>query len=263
MKNLLIASTLCAAVAIVALAGQAQTPAPQAPAPSADPYANNAAPGATQFPLAAPAGKDSGARADRARRCREPGAVQRRNVEVRPRVQPAGRLKDLESGEAQDDAGREGDGRHGVQRHRSGDLLRDGQRRLRLHLDRDAAQRRAIGKRSRACGARARTPRPFPASASPTPMSARSSMRIDAGALVIVVPTVDIEGRGDRGARLDLLPAARQAQPRRRPGLRRRDVGQRSRRLSQHDQRQHRADRDDRDARRRSRTPTRSPRFPA
>ena len=34
----------------------------QTPAPSADPYANNAAPGATQFPLAAPAGKDSGAR---------------------------------------------------------------------------------------------------------------------------------------------------------------------------------------------------------
>jgi 2-keto-3-deoxy-L-rhamnonate aldolase RhmA len=36
--------------------------APPAQAPSADPYANNAAPGALQFPLAAPAGKDSGAR---------------------------------------------------------------------------------------------------------------------------------------------------------------------------------------------------------
>jgi 2-keto-3-deoxy-L-rhamnonate aldolase RhmA len=33
----------------------------QQPAPSADPYANNARPGTTQFPLAAPAGKDSGA----------------------------------------------------------------------------------------------------------------------------------------------------------------------------------------------------------
>src|SRR3989441_2831666 len=33
----------------------------QQPAPTADPYANNAAPGTTQFPLAAPAGKDSGA----------------------------------------------------------------------------------------------------------------------------------------------------------------------------------------------------------
>jgi 2-keto-3-deoxy-L-rhamnonate aldolase RhmA len=33
----------------------------QQPAPSADPYANNADAGATKFPLAAPAGKDSGA----------------------------------------------------------------------------------------------------------------------------------------------------------------------------------------------------------
>ena len=33
----------------------------QQPTPNADPYANNAAPGATQFPLAAPAGKDSNA----------------------------------------------------------------------------------------------------------------------------------------------------------------------------------------------------------
>src|SRR6516162_1715651 len=60
VRNLLIASILCAAVGIVVFAGQ--TPAPQTPAPSADPYANNAAPGATAFPLAAPAGKDSGAR---------------------------------------------------------------------------------------------------------------------------------------------------------------------------------------------------------
>src|SRR5438128_2488948 len=34
----------------------------QQPTPTADPYANNAAPGTTQFPLAAPAGKDSNAR---------------------------------------------------------------------------------------------------------------------------------------------------------------------------------------------------------
>ena len=33
----------------------------QTPRPNADPYANNAAPGTLQFPLAAPAGKDSGA----------------------------------------------------------------------------------------------------------------------------------------------------------------------------------------------------------
>ena len=49
----------CAAVGIAAVVAQAQNP--QAP-PTADPYAGNAAPGATQFPLAAPAGKDSNAR---------------------------------------------------------------------------------------------------------------------------------------------------------------------------------------------------------
>ena len=69
-------------VAIAALAlhaqqsqppGTAQTSRPQTtqpPPPGADPYANNAAAGATQFPLAAPAGKDS-----QARRTAPPGAV--------------------------------------------------------------------------------------------------------------------------------------------------------------------------------------------
>ena len=48
---------------------------------------------------------------------------------------------------------------------------------------------------------------------------------LDAGALVIVVPTVDTVGGSDRGAQLDLLPAARPAQQRRRPGVRRRRCG--------------------------------------
>jgi 2-keto-3-deoxy-L-rhamnonate aldolase RhmA len=48
-------------VSMAARAMQAQNaPAPQAP--GADPYANNPNPGASQFPLAAPAGRDSGAR---------------------------------------------------------------------------------------------------------------------------------------------------------------------------------------------------------
>ena len=46
MRNVFVAAALCAVVGIVAFAGQ--TPAPQTPAPSADPYANNAVPGATQ-----------------------------------------------------------------------------------------------------------------------------------------------------------------------------------------------------------------------
>jgi len=39
-----------------------QPPAPQAPGPAADPYAGNAAPGTSKFPLAAPAGVDSKAK---------------------------------------------------------------------------------------------------------------------------------------------------------------------------------------------------------
>jgi len=58
VKHLLIAGVLLGALTIAAFAGQTA----QQPPPSADPYANNARPGATQFPLAAPAGKDSGAR---------------------------------------------------------------------------------------------------------------------------------------------------------------------------------------------------------
>ena len=47
---------LTAAFGLVVFQAQAQTPPP-----NADPYANNADAGKTQFPLAAPAGKDSGA----------------------------------------------------------------------------------------------------------------------------------------------------------------------------------------------------------
>src|SRR5258706_14809148 len=60
MRSVIFTAAVSAAVALVVVA--AQTPATQQPPPSADPYASNAAPGATQFPLAAPAGKDSGAR---------------------------------------------------------------------------------------------------------------------------------------------------------------------------------------------------------
>ena len=64
MRNLILAAAACGALGIATFAAQqAQPPAqPPRPAPSADPYANNANPGATEFPLAAPAGKDSGAR---------------------------------------------------------------------------------------------------------------------------------------------------------------------------------------------------------
>ena len=57
MKRLLVTTTLVAALGAVALA-QAQTAPPK---PNADPYANNPDAGKLRFPLAAPAGKDSGA----------------------------------------------------------------------------------------------------------------------------------------------------------------------------------------------------------
>src|SRR5216117_4264384 len=70
MKQLLFVFALCAVLAVVAFGFQAQNQPAQAgqrgqrgqAAPNADPYANNAAPGTTSFPLAAPAGKDSNAR---------------------------------------------------------------------------------------------------------------------------------------------------------------------------------------------------------
>jgi len=67
MKQLFFVAAASAALALAAFGFQAQNrpqqaaPRPQQAAPNADPYANNPAPGTTQFPLAAPAGKDSGA----------------------------------------------------------------------------------------------------------------------------------------------------------------------------------------------------------
>ena len=63
MKRLLFAVALAAAPSMVILQAQGQNPPVrgQTPAPTADPYANNPNAGAQKFPLAAPAGKDSGA----------------------------------------------------------------------------------------------------------------------------------------------------------------------------------------------------------
>jgi 2-keto-3-deoxy-L-rhamnonate aldolase RhmA len=64
MKRLLCAVTVSVALGLVAFQGLGQN-RPRggpAPAPSADPYAANPEAGKLQFPLAAPAGKDSGAR---------------------------------------------------------------------------------------------------------------------------------------------------------------------------------------------------------
>ena len=63
MRSLVAAGVVSVVVGIAVFAGPQPPPAQtQTPPSSADPYANNAQPGATQFPLAAPAGKDSNAR---------------------------------------------------------------------------------------------------------------------------------------------------------------------------------------------------------
>jgi 2-keto-3-deoxy-L-rhamnonate aldolase RhmA len=62
VKRLFLNLALSTVLGIVALQAQAQAPAAgQTPAPSADPYASSPDAGKQQFPLAAPAGKDSGA----------------------------------------------------------------------------------------------------------------------------------------------------------------------------------------------------------
>jgi 2-keto-3-deoxy-L-rhamnonate aldolase RhmA len=53
---------LVALFAVLSVIVAAQSQNPQAPAPSADPYINNPDPGRTAFPLAAPAGQDSHAK---------------------------------------------------------------------------------------------------------------------------------------------------------------------------------------------------------
>ena len=88
MNRILIALVIVAAVGIGRFAAQAPAQQP----PTADPYANNARPGTTQFPLAAPAGKDSGARttapagaANRGRSIRRHGSTARRRIRRRTR----------------------------------------------------------------------------------------------------------------------------------------------------------------------------------
>jgi 2-keto-3-deoxy-L-rhamnonate aldolase RhmA len=61
VRHLISVAAVCAVLGLAALVAQTPSTPAQQPPPTADPYANNANPGATQFPLAAPAGKDSNA----------------------------------------------------------------------------------------------------------------------------------------------------------------------------------------------------------
>ena len=61
MKHGFVALAISAAALALTLNAQAPQPPPK-PAPAADPYANNPNAGSSKFPLAAPAGRDSGAK---------------------------------------------------------------------------------------------------------------------------------------------------------------------------------------------------------
>src|SRR5215831_5586852 len=62
MKRLIFITIVCVILGLVAFAVEPQRGQRGQRGASADPYADNAAPGTTTFPLAAPAGKDSNAR---------------------------------------------------------------------------------------------------------------------------------------------------------------------------------------------------------
>ena len=61
MRHVIFPAAVGAALGLATLVAQTQNAPAQPPKPTADPYANNPNPGAAKFPLAAPAGKDSNA----------------------------------------------------------------------------------------------------------------------------------------------------------------------------------------------------------
>src|SRR5258705_12730830 len=110
MKRLLFLVVACAALAIAAFAAQTS----QTPAPSADPYANNARPGTTQFPLAAPAGEERPARGVAPPRAIHQSPLKAADLEDRGAVGPPPGAKNLESGQLQKMRREEGDGGAGL-----------------------------------------------------------------------------------------------------------------------------------------------------
>jgi len=259
MRYLTVSVVLFGALAIAAFAGQApqqaqqqqtqqQQAQPQPPAPTADPYANNAAPGATQFPLAAAAGKDSNARS----------------------VAPAGAMNTGPFDPTKWKDGHAFDPPAGSKiwnpvklKMMRGEKVTGGT----LFSATDPATYCAMANagydfiwtemqhNDRDWGAVARMWRTCPyAKAVPGVRVAYTDEReiqhaLDAGALVVVVPTVDSKQEAIEARNWTYFPPL---------GRRSNGGGQAFdpsmwggvRRLPQHDQRQRRADRDDRDARR-------------
>ena len=142
------------------------------------------------FPLAAPAGKDSNAMNAAPTGAVNQGPFDPADLEVRHGVRRAARLEDLESGEAEDDAGRQGDRRHVLRRQRRSTycaMANAGYDFIWTEMQHDQRDWEAAARMWRTC--------PH-AKAVPGVRVAYTDEReiqhaLDAGALVIVVPTVD------------------------------------------------------------------------
>ena len=135
MRQRFFAMLICAALSIAVFGAQTQTPPAQPPQTPTDPYANNAAAGTTAFPLAAPAGKDSNAR-----NVAPPGAMNRglfdpATWKYGPAFDPPQAAKIWNPVRLKMQQGAKLTAGYAPQRHRSVDILRDGQCRLRFHLD--------------------------------------------------------------------------------------------------------------------------------
>lgn len=131
--TLLTLAVTAAALVIFAVRTSGQTPV-------ADPYANNPDAGKQRFPLAAPAGKNSDAI-----NTPLPGGVNLGKIDpgtwtYGPQAKAPANAKLWNPVKAKLMAGEKVTGGDVLQRQRSRDLLRVRERRVRLHLDRDAAR---------------------------------------------------------------------------------------------------------------------------
>ena len=106
---------LAAAFGFVQSQATGQIPAGQTLPASADPYANNPDAGKLQFPLAAPAGKDSGAITKALPGGVNQGMIDPATWKYGPAFDPPPNSGNLEPREAEDDAGRESNRWHGIQ----------------------------------------------------------------------------------------------------------------------------------------------------
>ena len=189
----------------------------------------------SKYPLAAKAGEDSHAIDKAPAGALNQGKFDDKTWKFGTAYDAAARLQALESGEAQDAGGRQGHRRHVVRLHRPGSLLRHGQCRLRLHLDRASARCPRLEDDRSACGRPARYAKAVPGVRVAYTDEREEQHALDAGALVLVVPTVRSYEEAIKARDWAFFPPLGTPHQWRRPGLRS-SMRQRAGRLSQHHQ---------------------------